>query len=67
MSSDPRRRRTGPEGCVARKPGLGGEVTCPHLSESSVDGAVGSLLGGGQGAPGSVWSAVGVLPTSATT
>ena len=51
-----------PEGRLAREPSLGGKVTCPHLSESSVDRAAGSLLGGGQGAPGSVWSMVGVLP-----
>lgn len=53
--------RQAPEGRAAREPRLGGEVTCPHLSKSSVDRAAGSLLGSGQGAPGSVWSAVGVL------
>lgn len=53
--------RQRPEGRAAREPGLGGEVTCPHVSKSSVDRAAGSLLGGGQGAPGSAWSAVGVL------
>lgn len=48
--------RQASEGRAAREPGLGGD-----LSKSSVDRAAGSLLGGGQGAPGSVWSVVGVL------